>query len=344
MIAYLSNSYLDDSFANVTVTGNTAVSALIGQSSDSTITKAYSKGSVEADSLAGGLIARMYDSSLQNSFSAATVQAGTYFGSIIGEAENSAPSTITNVYFDGSAPCVGLGGTGMTCTEIDTNSSPNYFKGTANSPPLDTWDFESDIWRVIPGDYPDFMAVPQSPDNVMAVATDNTIAVSWDAPPDNGGREITAYQMQYITPSGTVIVPIFDANVRSYTITGLSPLTEYIVSLRAVNAIGSSGWQGFILSTKASAVTPSSSAKIATATFVAQTTNSDESTTYELVAPETVEDVAKPIIGTAMDSADNSLVIDDTSDTLLEISGYLLLGTTGLGLLLVVLKVFGAKP
>ena len=84
---------------------------------------------------------------------------------------------------------------------------------------------------------------PGAPRNLRA-ATGNSgeLAVSWDAPSNDGGAEITGYRVQWKESSGSWDTP---ANVSettvtgtAHTITGLTDGTEYSVRVRAVNSEG----------------------------------------------------------------------------------------------------------
>ncbi len=67
------------------------------------------------------------------------------------------------------------------------------------------------------------------------------LTVAWSAPTDNGGTDITRYELQYRTGSGAW-VPISSGTNTSHTITGLTNGNSYEVQVRAVNAQGNSPW------------------------------------------------------------------------------------------------------
>ncbi len=73
-------------------------------------------------------------------------------------------------------------------------------------------------------------------------AGDERLIATWTAP-NNGGSEITAYELQYRTGSGawTEITEGIGTNT-SHTITGLTKTAEYDVQVRAVNEIGAGDW------------------------------------------------------------------------------------------------------
>ena len=85
--------------------------------------------------------------------------------------------------------------------------------------------------------------VPGAPRNLRA-ATGNSgeLAVSWDAPSNDGGSEITGYRVQWKESSGSWDTPadVSETTVTgtAHTITGLTDGTEYEVQVRAVNSEG----------------------------------------------------------------------------------------------------------
>ena len=84
---------------------------------------------------------------------------------------------------------------------------------------------------------------PGAPRNLGA-ATGNSgeLAVSWDAPGNDGGSEITGYRVQWKESSGSWDTPadVSETAVTgtAHTITGLTDGTEYSVRVRAVNSEG----------------------------------------------------------------------------------------------------------
>ncbi len=74
-------------------------------------------------------------------------------------------------------------------------------------------------------------------------AGNEQLIATWTAP-NNGGSEITAYELQYRTGSGawTEITEGITGTNTSHTITGLTKASEYDVQVRAVNEIGAGDW------------------------------------------------------------------------------------------------------
>ncbi len=83
---------------NVDVTGNDAVSGLLGQNSNSTVQNSYSTGTVSGDRYVGGIVGSNSGSTLENSYSTCTVSGNLSIGGLVGW--NS--GTIQNSYSTGS--------------------------------------------------------------------------------------------------------------------------------------------------------------------------------------------------------------------------------------------------
>jgi len=120
------------------------------------------------------------------------------------------------------SPCVVTGltnGTSYTFTVHATNAAGNSAESAASS-------------AVTP------VSVPGTPGGVSAKAHDTSIEVGFSAP-DSGGSPITGYE--YSIDGGMTWQPLTTTTSGSGlagTITGLTPGTEYPVTLRGVNAVG----------------------------------------------------------------------------------------------------------
>ena len=79
--------------------------------------------------------------------------------------------------------------------------------------------------------------VPGVPTNLMAMATDGQVTLTWDAPEDDGGTPITDYEYRI---NGTGNWTSAGSTETTYTVTGLDNDTEYTFEVRAVNRIGRS--------------------------------------------------------------------------------------------------------
>ncbi len=88
-----------------------------------------------------------------------------------------------------------------------------------------------------PGDGGPRQMVPDAPRNFLADGGNEQVALSWDAPEDDGGLAITDYQYR-INGRGSWIS--IDSTYTTHTVTGLANGTAYVFQVRAVNAAGSS--------------------------------------------------------------------------------------------------------
>ena len=84
-----------------------------------------------------------------------------------------------------------------------------------------------------------------APQNLQATTGNAQVTLSWDAPNDDGGADITGYAYRYKESGGdfTAYTDIpesgpGEANARSYTVTGLMNEQEYVFQVRAVNEHG----------------------------------------------------------------------------------------------------------
>ena len=75
--------------------------------------------------------------------------------------------------------------------------------------------------------------VPAAPTLVLATAGNATIALSWTAPPDDGGSAVTGY---VITPSSGS--PVTVGNVTTHTFNALTNGTGYTFTVAAINTVG----------------------------------------------------------------------------------------------------------
>jgi len=77
--------------------------------------------------------------------------------------------------------------------------------------------------------------VPGAPTNVTAVAGNGQVTVTFTAPSDNGGSEITGYEVT-VTPGGKVVT----GTSTTIVVTGLTNGVSYTFTVKAVNKAGSS--------------------------------------------------------------------------------------------------------
>ena len=118
------------------------------------------------------------------------------------------------------------------------------------------------------GEYSDGMAMatteatdtaPGVPTAVMTEAMSDThIRVSWTAP-DNGGSDITGYEVEYTPAGGTAMTYACtcadgDANLSAVSSVTLMPETEYSIRVRATNAVGDGAWSDAVTVTTQAAM------------------------------------------------------------------------------------------
>ena len=84
---------------------------------------------------------------------------------------------------------------------------------------------------------------PRAPNVAPTAGEPTSLDVSWTAPSNGGGPDITSYDLQYrIGDSGNFIAGPQNVTGTSMTITGLTEGTSYEVQVRATNDEGDSGW------------------------------------------------------------------------------------------------------
>ena len=84
---------------------------------------------------------------------------------------------------------------------------------------------------------------PRAPNVARTAGEPTSLDVSWTAPSNGGGPDITSYDLQYrIGDSGNFIAGPQNVTGTSTTIMGLTEGTSYEVQVRATNDEGDSGW------------------------------------------------------------------------------------------------------
>ena len=76
---------------------------------------------------------------------------------------------------------------------------------------------------------------PGAPENLLAEGGDGQVTLTWEAPEDDGGSEITDYQYRI---NGRNPWTSIGSTQTTHTLTGLVNGTEYVFEVRAVNRIG----------------------------------------------------------------------------------------------------------
>lgn len=162
---YVSNSYAR---GNVTA-GESFAGGFVGTIYTGTITKNYSSGNVtilpNGAERAGGFVGEAYedggDIEIFNNFSVGAVSAPAGEGGFVANL-NTTGMEFDNNYFDISlsqqTECRAVSGTVSGCTGVNSDGTEQgYFINNSTNPPLDEWNFASDLWQTQPNDYPCFV-------------------------------------------------------------------------------------------------------------------------------------------------------------------------------------------
>lgn len=84
-------------------------------------------------------------------------------------------------------------------------------------------------------------ALPQAPGDPTAAAGDSSAQLSWTAPSNNGGADITGYRIRAASNGSTSYSPVVantGSPATSYTVTGLTNGTPYQFRVSAINSEG----------------------------------------------------------------------------------------------------------
>jgi large repetitive protein len=147
-------------------------------------------------------------------------------------------------------------------------------------------------------------AAPSEPRNVTAVKGNTTATVSWDAPLDSRGSDVTGYTVTAYT-SGNVAAGTCTsvAPTETCVVTGLTNGTPYTFKVTATNGIGTSAQ-----STASSAATPSTVPNAPTGVTVA---SGDAQVTVSFTAP--TNNGGSSITGYTVTASDGSTISGTTS-------------------------------
>ncbi len=136
------------------------------------------------------------------------------------------------------------------------------------------------------------LSAPQAPTNVeVAVASGTSLSVSWQAPSQTGGADITGYEVRYhdtgLFPISWNTVP--NVTGTDATITNLTTGVEYLVQVAAINSVGTGTYSDEKYGTPATApaaptnlsITPASATSL-TASWDAPGDNGSPITGYDV--------------------------------------------------------------
>ena len=120
-----------------------------------------------------------------------------------------------------------------------------------NSKGSSGWSDGNDPRTGIPGDPPE---LPGAPTIDRAISDGTTVNVTWSAPADDGGADITSYDLRYILSDATDKADgnwtekdsVWTSGALKYTVGGLTAGTQYDFQLRAVNSAGAGSWSATV--------------------------------------------------------------------------------------------------
>ena len=163
-----------------------------------------------------------------------TAPAASAFAVIVGTAESVPPSGVAFHSTDHNTIALTM----ATAIADRPPVSVEYTKPLSNAL-ADDAGYEVDSFPGLLAVYP-----PTAPGTPTLTPDDTALNVAWTAPTDDGGSEVTGYEVQWRTNSQTWDQAIAagqtaDATASPYEITGLTNLTEYVVRVIAANAAGS---------------------------------------------------------------------------------------------------------
>ncbi len=98
---------------------------------------------------------------------------------------------------------------------------------------------------------------PDAPGTTSVTSGDRTLTVAWSAPAEDGGSDVTGYDLRYIRSDAadksdanwTERDGIWSSGALRYPLSGLTNGVEYDVQVRAVNAAGNGQWSGAVSGT-----------------------------------------------------------------------------------------------
>jgi fibronectin type 3 domain-containing protein len=106
---------------------------------------------------------------------------------------------------------------------------------------------------------------PPSAPTLSAARGNGQVTLSWTAPADDGGADVTAYEIYRGTSSGSLVRVATVGNVLTYTNTGLTNGVTYWFQVAAVNSAGIGEPSNEVSATPATKPSPPRSLKVARA-------------------------------------------------------------------------------
>jgi hypothetical protein len=132
---------------------------------------------------------------------------------------------------------VGVGVTPVTVADTDGQFRRISIRSTANQSSRGLSLRTNTVFTL---EAPAQVTAPGAPTNVAALRGNGQATVTWDAPDDNGGSDITGYKLEYRATGSTEWIDFPTTATSSQTVTGLINGTEYTFRVATVNDVGTS--------------------------------------------------------------------------------------------------------
>lgn len=172
---------------------------------------------------------------------------------LIGDFYNDVASTDHNLYVIGDHVYQANYTAGLRILDITDINAPREV-GYFDTDPVDGVGYDTGAWSawpffgsdkiIVTSQYDGFFVLrqlspPRSVENLTVTAAGSiTLAVSWDPPADSGSSSVIGYDVQFGLPGqSSTVLPHMGA-VTHATITDLTPNTEYVVAVAAINSEG----------------------------------------------------------------------------------------------------------
>ena len=105
-------------------------------------------------------------------------------------------------------------------------------------------------WSASETGTPSTVNAPSAPAAITVTPGDGSLSIAWSAPADDGGADVTSYDLRYISSdvqdrsdaSWTVEEDVWSSGALEYTLDGLTNGDRYDMQVRAVNEVGNGPW------------------------------------------------------------------------------------------------------
>ena len=186
-----------------------------------------------------------------NGFLSVTTQ-GSNFDTLLGVYSGTAVNALTVLGMNDDAPKLGV---------LWSKVESNVVAGTEYSIAVDGWNGRKGAvklnWSFVASALPIGPSVPAAPVALVSTPSNNSVALTWNAPSTDGGAAITDYIVEYAIANTTTWLTFADgtSTVTTATVTGLNNDVLHYFRVRAVNSAGNSDASAVVSSTPFQALT-----------------------------------------------------------------------------------------